>query len=205
MLLVGLAMFGVFFFVSLYMQNVLGYSAVQAGAAFLPLTVLVVLMSPMTGRLSDRVGSRWLLTGGMTIVGAQLLYLSSLGVHESYWALLPAMLAGGLGMPAVMTPATAAAMSGVPVDKAGVGSAVLNTARQVGGSIGIALIGAIMAHEIGSSRAPEAFVHGLSVALRVSAVIAFAGAVVAATLVRTHAGRGSEAQPEEAAVEQVAA
>jgi hypothetical protein len=99
------------------------------------------------------------------------------------------MLLGGIGVPAVLTPATAAGLSGVPVDKSGVGSAVLNTSRQVGGSMGIALIGAIMAHEIGASRSPEAFVHGLSVALEVAAGIALAGALVAVTLVRTHAMR----------------
>ena len=112
-------------------------------------------------------------------------------------------------MPAVMTPATAAALSGVPVDKAGVGSAVLNSSRQVGGSLGIALIGAIMAHEIGGAVTAEAFVHGLSRALEVSACIALAGAVVAATLVRSHARHdetGTEEAPEtEPAVEQVAA
>ena len=187
--LVTLAMFGVFFFVSLYMLNVLGYSAVQAGAAFLPMTLLVIVVAPLAGRVSDHVGSRWLLTGGMTIVAAQLLYLSRLGVHEHYWTLVPAMLLGGIGVPAVLTPATAAGLSGVPVDKAGVGSAVLNTSRQVGGSMGIALIGAIMAHEIAGSRSPEAFVHGLSVALEVGAGIALAGALVAVTLVRTHATR----------------
>ncbi|MGH3085185.1 MAG: DHA2 family efflux MFS transporter permease subunit, partial [Gaiellaceae bacterium] len=131
-LLVALAMFGIFFFVSLYMQNILGYSAVQAGAAFLPLTLLVVLLAPIAGRISDRIGSRSLMTIGMTLVGIQLLYFSTLGVNESYWALVPGMLLGGIGMPAVMTPASAAAMSGVPVDKAGVGSAVLNSSRQVG-------------------------------------------------------------------------
>jgi hypothetical protein len=78
----------------------------------------------------------------------------------------------------------------VPSDKAGVGSAVLNSSRQVGGSIGIALMGSIMAHEIGGSRAqaPEPFVHGLSVALLVAAGIAVAGAVVALTTIRSHAG-----------------
>jgi EmrB/QacA subfamily drug resistance transporter len=186
-LLVVLAMFGVLFFVSLYMQNILGYSAVQAGAAFLPMTLLIMLVAPIAGRISDRVGSRWLLAVGMTLVGAQLLYLSRLGVDENYWALVPAMLIGGIGMPAVMTPATAAGLSGVPIDKAGVGSAVLNSSRQVGGSMGIALIGAIMAHEIGGSRTAEAFVHGLSVALEVAAGIAFVGALVAVLLVRTHA------------------
>jgi hypothetical protein len=133
----------------------------------------------------------------MAIVAAQLLYLSRLGVDESYWALLPAMVLGGIGMPAVMTPATAAGLSGVPADKAGVGSAVLNTSRQVGGSLGIALIGAIMAHEIAGSRAPQAFVHGLSVALEVAAAIALAGAIAAVSLVRTHA----HSEPAEPSVE----
>jgi EmrB/QacA subfamily drug resistance transporter len=187
-LLVALAMFGVLFFVSLYMQNVLGYSAVQAGAAFLPMTLLIVFVAPIVGRLSDRIGSRSLMTVGMAVVAAQLFYFSRLGVHENYWALVPGLLLGGIGMPSVMTPASAAAMSGVSVDKAGVGSAVLNTSRQVGGSLGIALMGAIMAHEIAGSRASAAFVHGLSIALVVAGVIALAGAVVAATLVRSHAG-----------------
>ena len=64
MLLVGLAMFGVFFYVSLYMQQVLGYSPVQAGATFLPMTVLIILVAPQAGRLADRFGSRWLVGGG---------------------------------------------------------------------------------------------------------------------------------------------
>ena len=194
-LLVALAMFGVFFFISLYMQNILGYSAVQAGAAFLPMTILVVFTAPIAGRVSDRLGSRSLLAIGMVLVGAQLLYFATLSAQESYWALIPGLLAGGIGIPAVMTPATAAALSGVPVDKAGVGSAVVNTSRQVGGSIGIALMGAIMAHEIAGRQSPEAFVHGLSVALVVAAAIAFAGSLVAVAMVRSHAeGRPARAR-----------
>jgi EmrB/QacA subfamily drug resistance transporter len=196
LLLVTLAMFGIFFFVSLYMQNILGYSAVQAGAAFLPLTLLVVLVAPIAGRLSDQLGSRALMAIGMTLVTIQLLYFSRLGVHESFWALVPGMLLGGIGMPLVMTPASAAALSGVAVDKAGVGSAVLNTSRQVGGSIGIALMGAIMAHEIGGSRAPESFVHGFSVALIVAAAIAAAGALVALTTIRSHAADEGVGEPQ---------
>jgi EmrB/QacA subfamily drug resistance transporter len=199
LLLVSLAMFGVFFFMSLYMQNILGYSAVQAGAAFIPMTILVVLLSPLVGRISDRVGSRWLMTGGMTLVGLQLLYFSTLGVHESYWALVPGMLLGGIGMPSVMTPSSAAAMSGIPNDKAGVGSAVLNSSRQVGGSVGIALMGAIMAHEIGGSSTAASFTHGLSVGLVVAAVIAFSGAALAAALVRSHAAGESRAREHELA------
>jgi hypothetical protein len=79
-----------------------------------------------------------------------------------------------------------------PVDQSGVGSAVINSSRQVGGSIGIALMGAIMAHEIGGRQTPQAFVHGLSIALVVAAAIAVAGALAAVMLVRTHARRETD-------------
>jgi EmrB/QacA subfamily drug resistance transporter len=191
-LLVALAMFGVFFFISLYMQGILGYSAVQAGAAFLPLTLLIVIVAPLAGKASDRFGSRWLITIGMLLLAAQLLYFSRLGVEESYWNLLPAMFLGGFGMAMVMTPSAAAAVRALPVDKSGVGSAVLNAFRQVGGSVGIALIGAIMAHRIGDLngprvfRAKEIFVDALSTSLEVAALIALLGAVVAFVLIRAH-------------------
>jgi EmrB/QacA subfamily drug resistance transporter len=189
-LLVALAMFGVFFFVSLYMQNVLGYSAVQTGAAFLPMTILIILVAPIAGRTSDRIGSRSLLTVGMVLVAGQLLYFSRLGVDSSFWNLLPGFLVGGVGMALTMTPSAAAATRSVPVDKAGVGSAVLNASRQVGGSLGIALMGAIIAAEANGVTSPEAFVDGFQSALLVAAGIAALGAVVAFTLVRPHEGAG---------------
>src|SRR6188508_1527369 len=102
MLLVALAMFGVFFFVSLYMQNILGYSAVEAGAAFLPMTVLIVLVAPIAGKTSDRLGSRGLMTAGMLLLAIQLLYFSQLGSGSSFWNLLPGMLIGGVGMALTM-------------------------------------------------------------------------------------------------------
>jgi EmrB/QacA subfamily drug resistance transporter len=189
-LLVALAMFGVFFFVSLYMQNVLGYSAVQTGAAFLPMTVLIILVAPIAGKTSDRLGSRGLLTAGMILVAVQLLYFSRLDESSTFWNLLPGFLVGGVGMALTMTPSAAAATRSVPVDKAGVGSAVLNASRQVGGSLGIALMGAIMAHEAGGQPTAGAFVDGFQSALLVAAAIALAGAVVAFTLVRPHEGAG---------------
>ncbi len=192
-LLVSLAMFGVFFFMSLFMQNVLGYSAVRAGAAFLPMTVLIIVVAPLTGKASDRLGSRWLMAGGMTLLALSLLVFAQAGTGSDYLALLPAMLLGGLGMASTMTPMTAAALSSVPVAKAGVGSGMLNTFRQVGGALGIAVMGAILASAseselaAGSSRV-DAFVTGLHHALYVAAVIALVGALVAAVTVRSHAG-----------------
>jgi EmrB/QacA subfamily drug resistance transporter len=177
MLFVGLAMFGTFFYVSLYMQNVLGYSPVEAGASFLPMTILIILIAPRAGALTDRVGSRWLVGGGMTLLSAMLFYYTQLGAHEAFWAILPGLLLGGVGMGMTMTPVTAAAMSAVAVDKAGVGSAVLNSARQVGGSLGIAVMGAIVASSSG-------YLTGFHDALRVGALLCLAGAAVAVFAIR---------------------
>ena len=185
-LLVALAMFGVFFFVSLYMQNILGYSPVETGAAFLPMTIIIILVAPIAGKTSDRIGSRGLMTAGMILVAIQLTMFSRLGIDATFWHLLPALIIGGIGMALTMTPSAAAATRSVPVDKAGVGSAVLNSARQVGGTMGIAIMGAIMAAEIGGERTPEAFMRGFERALLVAAAIAVLGAIVAYALVRPH-------------------
>ena len=200
MLLVALSMFGVFFFVSLFMQNVLGYSAVQAGAAFLPMTILIILVAPLAGRTADRVGSRGLMTSGMTLIAIQLVLFSQLADDSSYWHLLPSLLIGGLGMALTMTPSTAAATRAVPVDKAGVGSAVLNSARQVGGTMGIAVMGAIVASQMGATYDPQSFRAGFERAQLVAAGIAAVGAVVAFTLVRGHEEEHAEqVAPEPAA------
>ena len=188
-MLVSLGMFGVFFFISLYVQNVLGYSPTKAGAIFLPMTVLIILVAPIAGKLSDRIGSRWLMGAGMSILGVSLLLYQRIGLHTGFWSLLPQLVLGGVGMALTMSPMTSAAMGSVPIDKAGVGSGVLNSFRQMGGSLGIALMGAILLsyeHPTTSKQvASQQFVDGLHAALLVSAVIAFAAAAVAIVLVRT--------------------
>ena len=190
MLLVGLAMFGVFFYNSLFLQNIIGWSAVQTGASFLPMTVLIILVAPLAGKYSDRVGSRWLMAGGMVLLSASLLSFSRLDETSNFWNLLPGLLIGGFGMALVMTPTTAAAMGSVPVDKAGVGSAVLNSGRQVGGALGIAVMGAIIAASAtgvpGTPQAVDGFVTGYQHALEVAAVIALVGAVISVATVRKY-------------------
>ena len=187
--LVTLAMFGVFFFMSLYVQEILGYSPVQTGAIFLPMTVLIILVAPIAGRLSDRIGSRWLMAGGLTLVAGSLVLFSRLGLDSGFWDLVPGLVAGGVGMAITMTPMTAAAMSAVPVAKAGVSSGVLNTFRQVGGALGIAVMGAILTSRqtsalSGGATPADAFLDGFQAALVVAAIVAFAGAVIAAVLIR---------------------
>jgi EmrB/QacA subfamily drug resistance transporter len=190
MLLVGLAMFGVFFYNSLFIQNILGYSAVQTGATFLPMTVLIILVAPIAGKYSDRVGSRWLMGGGMVLLAASLFIFSRLDASSDFWDILPGLLIGGLGMAIVMTPTTSAAMGSVPIDKAGVGSAVLNSMRQVGGALGIAVIGAIIAEAVhsapGTPQSAAEFVTGYQHALTVAALIALAGAVLSIATVRKY-------------------
>jgi predicted MFS family arabinose efflux permease len=127
----------------------------------------------------------------MTVVAACCLLLSTVTLHSTFWHMLPAFILGGLGMSFVMTPMSAAAMGAAPVDKAGVASGVLNTFRQVGVALGIAVTGAIVADRAasaarGGATPPQAFVDGLTFAMRVSAAICLAAAVAAAVLVRRY-------------------
>ena len=185
--LVGVAMFGMFFFNSIFVQNVLGYSAIQTGASFLPMTVLIMLVAPLAGRTVDRIGPRWLMGAGMTLLTGSLLLFSTLDQNSSFWNILPGLLVGGIGMAITMAPTMAAAMGSVPVDKAGVGSAVINSMRQVGGALGIAVMGTVVATQVtlptGAPGYAAQFVDGYHRALLVGAAMLFAGAVVAVTTV----------------------
>jgi len=188
MLFVALAMFGIFFYNSLFFQNILGYSAIETGALFLPMTFLIILLAPVAGRASDRVGSRWLIGGGMSLLAVSLVLFAQLGPGSRFWSIVPALVVGGIGMALTMTPTTAAVMASVPVDKAGIGSAVLNSARQVGGSLGIAIMGAVVASRISVPRSDPAFaaqfVSGYHHGLYAAAGIAFVGALIAIVTVR---------------------
>ncbi|HVM57559.1 MAG TPA: MFS transporter [Gaiellaceae bacterium] len=187
-LLVSLAMFGIFFFVSLYMQNILGYSPVHTGVIFLPMTGLVVVAAPLAGKVTDLVGPRWPITVGMTLLAVALWSFSTLGLHATFLDMLPGMLVGGVGTGMAMGPMTTAALGSVPVDESGVASGVVTTARQVGGALGIALMGAIVAAAETVPRTDPRFaaqfVDGFENALRAGAAISLAGALLAAILVR---------------------
>jgi EmrB/QacA subfamily drug resistance transporter len=188
MALVGLAMFGVFFYNSLFIQNVLGYSAVQTGATFLPMTLLIMFVAPVAGKLTDRIGPRWLMGAGMSLLTVSLILFGTLDESSTFWGILPGLLVGGLGMAITMAPTTAAAMSSVPIAKAGVGSAVINSMRQVGGSLGIAIMGTLVAASVSvGDRSPAytaQFVDGYHRALLVGAGVLLAGAVVAVLTIR---------------------
>jgi EmrB/QacA subfamily drug resistance transporter len=140
-------MFGVFFFLTLYMQNVLGYSAIQAGVRSLPTTALIIVSAPIAGRLTGRIGARPVVFTGLVLVGIALLMNAlRLTAHSPYSTLLPSFLLTGIGMGAAMSPLSAVAMGAVERTKAGVASGVLGMTRQLGGVFGVALLGAVFAH-----------------------------------------------------------
>jgi EmrB/QacA subfamily drug resistance transporter len=143
--IVSFAMLAMFFFMALYMQNVLHFSPLQAGIRFLPSTLMIVVIAPIAGRLADRVGPRPLITLGLLAVSGALLWQSQLTVTSGYGTLLPGFVLMGIGMAFVMSPMSMAAMNAVAQAKAGVASGILSMNRMVGGTFGVAVLGAMVA------------------------------------------------------------
>jgi EmrB/QacA subfamily drug resistance transporter len=142
--IVSFAMLAMFFFLALYMQNILHYTPLQAGVRFLPSTLMIVLIAPISGRLADRVGPRPLMTFGLLAVSGALFWQSHLTVSSSYGTLLPGFVLMGIGMAFVMSPMSTAAMNSVDKAKAGVASGILSMNRMVGGTFGVAVLGALV-------------------------------------------------------------
>jgi MFS family permease len=136
------------------MQNIRGYSPLQAGVRFLPSTVMIIIIAPLAGRLADRVGSRPLITFGLLAVSGALFWQSHLTVSSGYSALLPGFMLMGVGMGFVMSPMSLAAMNAVDRAKAGVASGILSMNRMVGGTFGVAILGALVA-TLGRSKIDE--------------------------------------------------
>jgi EmrB/QacA subfamily drug resistance transporter len=142
-LLVGFAMFGAIFYGALFLQNIQGYSALAAGARTLPWTLMILIVSPIAGRLSGRIGARIPAAVGMLLVGIGLAGLARLQANSPYSSIWPCFVLAGVGTALAMPTLSAAAMEAIPSAKAGIASGVLNTARQVGGALGIAVLSAV--------------------------------------------------------------
>ena len=142
--IVSFAMLAMFFFLALYMQNIKGYSPLQAGVRFLPSTAVIIVAGPIAGRLTDRVGPKPLMTAGLLVVAASLFWQGHLTPDTSYGFLVGAFVLMGLGMGLVMSPMSTAAMNAVEPAKAGVASGILSMSRMVGGTFGVAAMGALV-------------------------------------------------------------
>ena len=191
--LAGIAVFGVFLFLTYYLQAVKGYSPVTSGLAFLPMIACILLSSNISSMvLLPRVGPRALIVTGMLLGGGAMAYLTQLTVTSSYaTSVVPALVALGLGFGMIFAPAVNTATAGVARRDSGVASALVNTMQQVGGSIGTAALSTVAltatasylaAHHAGPLAAAAAAVHGYGAAFTVSAALFGVGALVAGLL-----------------------
>ncbi|NUK32530.1 MFS transporter [Streptomyces lunaelactis] len=177
-LLMFLGMFGSIFLLSQFLQGVAGYSPTEAGLRMLPWTGMPLLVAPIAGYLSDKIGGRPVIATGLALQAAGLaLFALVLEPGVSYTAQLPGLILGGIGMALYFAPAASVVMSSVPTAEQGIASGANNALREVGGALGIAVLGAVFAAQ-GSYESPQAFTDGTVPALWIGA-----GAVALAALV----------------------
>lgn len=184
----GSAAFAMWYFVSLYLQQVLGYSAIRAGLAFAPMSLSIAAASPIAARLVSRMGPGPVLTMGMSLIGVGMLLFSLMPADGSYVAdVLAPSLVTAVGIGFSFVPVTIAAVAGGAQEEAGLASGLVNTSRQVGGSLGLAILATLStarageASEAGPAGA-QALADGFGLAFAVGGGFAFAGAAVALTL-----------------------
>jgi EmrB/QacA subfamily drug resistance transporter len=191
-LLIGASLFSMFFFVSLYMQQVLGYSPLKAGFSYLPLAVTIILSAGVASQLVTRFGFKPVLVAGMALVAAGLLMFAGVSVHGSYASdVLPASLVAAAGLGFSFVPVTIAAVAGVRDDDAGLASGLINTAQQVGGALGLAVLSTIAISRTGDfapgphgAPTPSALTEGFHSAFTAGAGFAILGIVLALVLVQ---------------------
>ncbi len=206
MAIVGAVAFSEFFVLTLYLQEVLHYSAVQSGVAFSAFALTVVVASNVAQAVVGRVGVRTTLAAGLAVSTVSVALLTRVPVTGHYfWDLFPAFVLGGAGMGFSFVPVTIASLTGVGPADAGVASGLVNTSRQIGGAIGLAAISTIAAsasssfahvHALGVASAP-ATVHGFQTSLDVLGGLLLAGLVIAAVFLRPARERAGEVEAPE--------
>jgi Na+/melibiose symporter-like transporter len=194
-LLLAGAMSSQFFLLTLYMQQVLHYSALKTGVAYVGITLTIIAFSAVAQALTTRIGVRPLLPLGMLLAAVGLVLYTQLPVHGHYfWDLFPAFIIGGVGLALAFVPMSIGALTGVRAREAGVASGLLNTSQQVGGAIGVAVASTIAAtytshyvsaHPGSNPASAAALTHGFKIAFWVLAGIAIVGAVLATVLVES--------------------
>jgi EmrB/QacA subfamily drug resistance transporter len=189
-ILVGASLFSMFYFISLYMQQVLGYSPIKAGLSYLPLAISIILSAGIASGLVTKVGFKPILAIGMALVALGLLWFTQISVHGTFLAdiLGPSLLAAvGLGF--AFVPVTIAAVSGIEDREQGLASGLINTSQQVGGALGLAILAAIANAVIGSNESSAKLVEGFQAAFAVGAGFAILGLIATLFLVRSSDSR----------------
>ena len=191
----GAGMFGVFLFLTYYLQQTLGFSPIQTGLAFLPMSAAIMATATTaTTKLVPRVGPKPLVAVGMTLATIAMVLFAQLEIDSTYARhVLPALLVMGVGLGLIFAPAMSTATLGVDASDAGVASAMVNTCQQIGGSIGTAVLSSVFSHAVSSyatSNTPgplleaQAAMHGYTTAFWCSAAVFAVGAVVCALVFR---------------------
>jgi len=193
--LIAAALFSMFFFISLYMQQVLGFSALEAGLAYLPLAVGIIVAAGATAGLVTRFGFKPVLVSGLIVTAAGLLWFTQVDAGGSYLSdLLGPMLLAAVGLGLAFVSMTVAAVSGVEAHEAGLASGLINTSQQIGGALGLAILATVANGRTGDAlatgdRLPSALTEGFQAAFAVGAGFAIAGAILAMILVSGRASR----------------
>jgi predicted MFS family arabinose efflux permease len=190
-LILGTATFSLFLMLTLYMQQVLGYSPMRTGMAYLAVAGSAILWSGVAAQLVNRVGVKPVLVTGMVALTGGLVYFTQVSVHGTYLGdLLPGFLLVGVGLGFSFVPISIAALAGVQPAEAGLASGLFNTTQQIGGALGISILSTIATSRTSNALAdgtalPSALVHGFTGAFVVGASIAAVGIVAALTLIRS--------------------
>ncbi len=197
-ILTGASLFSMFFFISLYMQNVLGFSAIKAGLSYLPLSLAIILSAGIASALVTKVGFKPILAAGMALISLGLLWFSQISPDGGFLTdVLGPSLVAAVGLGFAFVPQTIAAVSGVAERDSGLASGLINTSQQVGGALGLALLSTIAFPQIDDAIAaaggvpPSAAVltDGYADAFMVGSGVALIGVVVALTLIRSRDSR----------------
>jgi EmrB/QacA subfamily drug resistance transporter len=210
-LLLAGALFSQFFLLTLYMQQVLHYSALKTGVAYIALTLTIIAFSGVAQALATRIGVRPVLTTGMVVSAVALVLFARLPVHGHYfWDLFPAFILSGLGLALAFVPMSIGALTGVTADEAGVASGLINTSQQVGGAIGVALATTVATtftsryvddHPGSAVLGGSALTHGFEITFYVLAALAVAGAIVAGLMLEGRPSREQHVPVEEPLLE----
>jgi MFS family permease len=184
--LMTFGMYGMLFLLPLYFQSLRGDSALMTGVRLLPLSVSFVLVSQLSGRIVPAIGARAAMACGMAAMGAGEMALALASATTSHWLIGAGMVVVGIGLGLNTAPVNSVAVASVPRERSGVASGLLNTARMVGATLGVAVLGAVFAHFAGQQLAAEGFLPGLRAALGIGGAAELAGAAIALAFV----GRG---------------
>ncbi|MEX3100878.1 MULTISPECIES: MFS transporter [unclassified Streptomyces] len=191
----GFGTSAVFFLLSLYLQQVRGYSALGTGLRFLPLTVAIWLVAPYATRLCARYGTARIMSVGYTVSGAALMGLTLLGTDTGFGVFAALTVALGAGMGASIGPTQLAGVAALPVQRSGLASACISTTRQLGTAMGVAVLGLVIAEQAGTDSARPGYADGFMRGLHLSGLAAGAATLAAAALVGVHGRAKAAAAP----------